>query len=186
MDKPDDRSTATPADPARRDFLRKAATVAVTGAAVLPPVAGGIIVALDPLRRAVRSSDFVRVTTLDALPADGAPRKFTVFAARTDAWTRYTETPVGAVYLRRTGDTRVEALHSTCPHAGCPVDYLNDEGHFFCPCHASSFSLDGTVKSKTSPAARPLDSLAVEIRNENEVWVKFQNFLTGTSEKIPV
>ena len=31
-----------------------------------------------------------------------------------------------------------------------------------------------------------LDGLQVEIRNEKEVWVKFQNFQTGHSEKIPV
>jgi menaquinol-cytochrome c reductase iron-sulfur subunit len=186
MDQSEDRSSPNPADPERREFLRKAATVAVTGAAVFPPVVGGIIVALDPLRRSAAASDFVRVTSLDALPADGVPRKFTVFADRVDAWNKYAQTPVGVVYLRRTGEKEISALHSTCPHAGCAVDFLTDQGHFFCPCHESSFSLDGTVKSKSSPAARPLDSLDVEIRNESEVWVKFQNFLSGTSEKIPV
>jgi len=31
-----------------------------------------------------------------------------------------------------------------------------------------------------------LDELAVEIRNGNEIWVRFQNFRTGVHSSIPV
>jgi hypothetical protein len=31
-----------------------------------------------------------------------------------------------------------------------------------------------------------MDELTVEIRNENEVWVQFQNYLAGQKAKVPV
>jgi hypothetical protein len=33
---------------------------------------------------------------------------------------KFNEVPIGAVYLRRTGN-QVEALNVVCPHAGCPL-----------------------------------------------------------------
>lgn len=177
----------TPADPGRREFLTKACTVAVGGVATVPPLLGGIAVAFDPVRRPIPSgAGFVRVTRLEALPADGVPRKFTVVSDRVDAWNKFPAAPVGAIYLRRTGETEVVALHSTCPHAGCFVDYVPGRNHFWCPCHNSAFGVDGSIETVGSPSARGLDGLAVEIRNGNEVWVKFQNFRTGSAEQIPV
>ena len=178
-----------PDSPDRRQFLVKACTVALGGAAVVPPLVGGVAVALDPVRRGsggLAATPFVRVTSLEALPADGVPRKFTVFADRVDAWNRYPLSAVGAIYLRRIGDKQVVALHSICPHAGCFVDYVPNRDHFYCPCHNSAFGLDGSIQTKGSPSARPLDTLEIEIRNEREVWVRFQNFRMGTAEKIPV
>jgi Rieske Fe-S protein len=128
----------------------------------------------------------VRVTTLDSLPNDGVPRKFPVIAARTDAWNKYSDTPIGAVYLRRTGDRTVEALNVVCPHAGCFVDFSANRGQFLCPCHNSSFKVDGSRAAATSPAARGLDSLAVDVRSDGTVWIVFQNFEAGRADKIPV
>ncbi len=187
MDPEKPTTPSNPQDPGRRDFIAKACTLAVGGAAVVPPILGGLAVTLDPLQRGSGGDPgFVRVTTLEALPKDGVPRKFTIFADRVDAWNRFPAAPVGAIYLRRTGDTEIAALHSSCPHAGCFVDYLANKNHFYCPCHNSAFGLDGAIETKGSPAARPLDTLQVEVRNEKEVWVKFQNFRMGTAEKIPV
>jgi hypothetical protein len=31
-----------------------------------------------------------------------------------------------------------------------------------------------------------MDALDVEVRNGDEVWIRFQNFLPGRSEKTPV
>ena len=107
-------------------------------------------------------------------------------ANRSDAWNKYPHVPVGAVYLRRTGDKTIQALNVVCPHAGCFVDYVEDRKSFLCPCHSSSFALNGTIADPKSPSARPLDSLEVEIRNGAEIWVKFQNFRAGQAEKTPV
>jgi Rieske Fe-S protein len=127
----------------------------------------------------------VRVTTLEALPDDGIPRKFPVLATRVDAWNKFSQAAIGAVYLRRTAEAQVQALNVVCPHAGCFVDFLPERGTYLCPCHNSTFAVTGRIGDPASPAARGLDTLDVEIRGGNEVWVKFQNFQAGRAEKIP-
>jgi menaquinol-cytochrome c reductase iron-sulfur subunit len=172
--------------PERRNFLTKAAAIVIGGAlAAIAPIAG-LFVAFDPLRRKTDAGGAVRVASLNALPEDGEPRKFPVLATKIDAWNRTPNVPVGAVYLQRFKDGTVRALNVVCPHAGCFVDFRTDQNHFHCPCHNSSFALDGKILDPKSPSPRALDELAVEIRNGSEVWVKFQNFRAGTHEKIPV
>ena len=85
------------------------------------------------------------MTRLEVLPADGVPRKFPILADKTDAWNKYPNTPVGAVYLRRTGERAVQALNVVCPHTGCFVDYRAERKGYYCPCHSSSFAVDGRV-----------------------------------------
>ena len=150
--------------------------------ASLPPLVAGAATLLDPLRRREGDASAVKVAALSAIPEDGPPRRLTVVTDRTDAWTSYEATPVGAVYVRRDGD-KVSALNVICPHAGCSVNLSADGTHFACPCHRSRFELDGTRVEGPSP--RNLDALDAEIRNGNEVWVRFQNFRPGTEDKIP-
>jgi menaquinol-cytochrome c reductase iron-sulfur subunit len=127
----------------------------------------------------------VKITTLDAIPADGRPHKFPVLASRTDAWNKFQNVPIGAVYLRRTGD-HVEALNVVCPHAGCFIDFSSAKRKFICPCHNSSFALDGKIANPKSPSPRAMDSLPVEIQPDGTVWVTFQNFRAGSRKKIPI
>ena len=54
---------------------------------------------------------------------------------------------------------------------------------FVCPCHNARFDLSGKRLDATSPSPRDLDTLEMEIRGD-EIWVKFQNFRTGTAQKI--
>jgi menaquinol-cytochrome c reductase iron-sulfur subunit len=175
-----------PEQPERREFLTKAAAVAIGSVVTLVPVGAGLVTALDPLRRRAGGGGFVHVTSLSALPNDGKPRRFQIVADRVDAWNKYSQVPVGAVYLRRVAEARVEALNVTCPHAGCPVEFKEDGPSFLCPCHVSRFHLDGTLADANSPSPRGLDSLEVEIRNETEVWVAFQNFEAGKATKVPI
>jgi menaquinol-cytochrome c reductase iron-sulfur subunit len=170
--------------PERRSFLKKIATVIFGGIAALIPASAGLAVFLDPLRRRAEQADFVRVTSIEALPADGIPRRFTIVSSHADAWNKYPEMAVGAVYLRRTEDGKLQALHVVCPHAGCFIDYLPVKQTFFCPCHNSAFGLDGSIADPRSPSPRPMDELVVEVRQQSEVWVKFQNFRTGQAQKI--
>lgn len=175
-----------PAQPGRRDFLTKAAALGVGAAATTVPLLAGLYTVLDPLRRKSGAGGPVFVTTLGALPQDGVPRRFQIIADRADAWNKFPNVPVGAVYLRRTGESKVEALNVTCPHAGCPVEYRPALQAFLCPCHDSKFQLDGALADTRSPSPRALDSLEVEVRHGSEVWVKFQNFEAGKAEKIPL
>lgn len=168
----------------RRKFFQEALAIVVGGIAGLIPAAAGLLVFLDPLRRKTESVGTIRVTSLTALPNDGKPYKFPVIASRTDAWNKFPEAPIGAVYLRRTGEKQIEALNVVCPHAGCFVDFVPSRACFLCPCHNSTFALDGKINDPKSPSPRALDTLPVEIRGQ-DVFVTFQNFRAGVAAKIP-
>lgn len=169
----------------RRAFMKEAAAAVLGGSAVLVPAAAGVVAWLDPLGRRGATGAFVRVASLEAVPADGVPRRFPVLADKVDAWTRQSGVPVGAVYLRRMADQKLQALNVVCPHAGCFVDYQTEHSNYFCPCHNSTFAADGSINDPGSPSPRAMDGLEVEVRG-SEVWVRFQNFQAGHKDKIPV
>ena len=172
--------------PDRRDFLAKACAVTIGGALALVAPVAGLVVLLDPLRRNSAGSAAARVATLEELPETGEPRQFSVLATKVDAWNRTPNVPIGAVFLQRNPKGKVRAFNVACPHAGCFVDFRAAQNCYQCPCHNSSFTLDGAVLDPTSPAPRGLDELAVEIRANGEIWVTFGNFQAGTKERIPV
>jgi menaquinol-cytochrome c reductase iron-sulfur subunit len=153
--------------------------------ALLPPLAAGMSALLHPLRYRAGRGTVVRITPLSALPEDGTPRRFPVVASRQNAWNRSSNEPLGAVFLRRTGPDSAEALHAVCPHAGCLIDFAPATGDFQCPCHKSSFDRSGRISQANSPSPRDMDALEIEIR-DREVWVRFQNFRSGSARKIPV
>jgi len=168
----------------RRGFLAKAAAVVLGAAAMAGPLVVGLAAFFDPLRRKKQAGVLCRVTTLDAIPADGKSRKFPVIADRTDAWTLHKDVPIGSVFLRRTGATEVKALAVICPHAGCFISYDATADTFLCPCHTAHFDREGRRTDKNSKSPRDMDSLdVVEIRG-NEVWIKFEKFRTGIAEKV--
>jgi Rieske Fe-S protein len=170
----------------RRGFFKKLAANVLGTIITIVPFAAGLAVWLDPARRkAAVGGQLVRVATLNALPDDGVPRKFAVIASRVDAWNKSPETAIGAVYLRREKAAKPRAFNVVCPHAGCFVEYVADRDCYLCPCHNSTFALNGTINDPGSPSPRGLDELEVEVRGEAEIWVKFQNFRAGVVEKTP-
>ena len=195
MTQPNDERIDTDAhrpEPPRRGFFKKLLAVVVGGVVVAVPAAAGLLVFLDPVLKARRrraggaGADFVPVTPLDAVPADGTPQRFQVIADRVDAWTKYQNVPLGAVYVKRQGG-EVVAYNALCPHAGCFVDVAADGKSFHCPCHNSGFGADGSLQpGAVSP--RPMDRLEVDqdALDKGVVRVRFQNFVAGTADKIPV
>jgi len=168
----------------RRDFLSKAAAVVTGGAITACPVAAGVAVLVDPLTRSAGEAKAIRVTSLAALPDDGVPRQFPVIVeTRDDAWTRFVDEPIGAVFLlRKPGSSEVQAWNATCTHAGCFVGYVADRKEYYCPCHNSAFAIDGAVIS--GPPPRPMDTLKCEVKG-NDVLVYFQDYYTGKTAKEP-
>jgi menaquinol-cytochrome c reductase iron-sulfur subunit len=192
MTQPTDVNQHRP-EPPRRDFLKKLLAMVAGGVAITVPAVAGLLVFLDPVRRKSKgAASFVPVTPLDALPADGTPQRFQVIADRVDAWTKYRNVPLGAVYLKRIAAAdsaagQVIAFNALCPHAGCFVDVAADRKSFHCPCHNSGFNPDGSLRpGAVSP--RPMDQLEVDPEGlkQGMVRVKFQNFVAGTHDKIPV
>ena len=168
--------------PGRRGVL----ALLVGGLVGLVPFLLGLTVLLDPLlRRKRKRGKFVRLTTLDAVPPDGLPRRFQVVTGRIDKWSNYPPEPVDAVYVIRNSESDPPIVFSViCPHLGCAYDFKNVTGDFQCPCHTSGFALDGEVKYGPSP--RNLDRLDVDIRNGGEVWINYKKFKVGKSKQIEV
>jgi menaquinol-cytochrome c reductase iron-sulfur subunit len=176
-------SDQAPSD--RRSFVSKVSAVVIGGLITVAAPIAGLFPILDPLRRRGDTRGMVRVTSFASLPEGGEPRKFPVLDTLVDAWNRTENVPVGSVYVQRTGDNSVRVLHTTCPHLGCSVGYNAAGRGYFCPCHKSSFALDGTIADPKSPSPRGMDPLEAVVR-DGEVWVKFQNFRKGSPERIAV
>lgn len=206
---PAEHSTTASAPPPRRTFLASLTTVVLATVALGTPLVAGLAMFLDPLIRRDKGGGeagagrFTRITTLDALPLDGAPVQFAIMEDKVDAWNREPNQPVGSIFLRRLAN-QVLAFNAVCPHAGCYVAYSVAKAVFRCPCHNSSFELDGAkieTPEMANPSPRPLDTLEVEYRLPGiekaidekaaaqatttvEVWVRFQNYKAGTAQKL--
>ncbi|MCA9087867.1 MAG: Rieske 2Fe-2S domain-containing protein [Planctomycetaceae bacterium] len=175
----------------RRSFLTETFAVAIGGLAGLVPGLAGFIFFLNPLLKKKAASneagaaadEFRKVASLNSVPGDGKPQMFKVLGSKTDAWTTYPETELGAVYLSMR-DGKLECFNARCPHLGCTVNYQEAEQAYVCPCHDSSFGLNGERSNAIPP--RNMDALDVEVRDDSEVWVKFQNFRAGKADQEPV
>lgn len=179
------------AETPRRNVI-VASLAAIIGAVVgLFPLGAGLLVFLDPLFKSksggsaggATARPLRRVAMLEGLPTDGTPVQVPVIADQTDAWNREPNQPVGAVYLRRQGNS-VECFNAICPHAGCFVAYSPERKLFQCPCHTSSFELDGE-RILPSPSPRDMDKLTVDLKNDGEVWVEFVNYYPGKANQEP-
>lgn len=191
----------------RRSLLVQALTAFLSFILVSVPATLGGLFFLDPILRKrnataaggkadeiVRKDEngFIRLDiTKDNVPLDGTPVAITVLDDIVDAWNRFKNVPAGSIWLRKVGDGPILAFNSICPHLGCSVDYRGAENDFFCPCHTSSFALDGKKTNEIPP--RDMDSLEVSMRSDGvedsngvEIWVRYQKFRGATAEKIPV
>ena len=132
------------------------------------------------------AAGFIRLNlNFASLPADGAPVAAKVVADKVDAWNRFQNVEIGTIWVRRIGDEQVQVFNATCPHLSCAVDYRAGRNDFFCPCHTSSFALDGARTNQIPP--RGMDQLDVKLDSATgAMWVKYQNFRAGTPEQIPV
>ncbi|WP_437186068.1 ubiquinol-cytochrome c reductase iron-sulfur subunit [Planctomicrobium sp. SH668] len=186
---PVQESSEVPAEVVRRKFIVEAAAVVVGAFTAIVPAFTAIGYFLTPLLRgkakAAEGDDgFLKIGSVNSLRNEGEPSFFQVSGIKQDAWTTYPSTSLGAVYVRKDENGKLTCFNARCTHLGCTVTYRPDKEDFLCPCHASSFSIDGQRSNQIPP--RDLDHLECEIRNNDELWVKFQNFRAGREAKIPV
>jgi menaquinol-cytochrome c reductase iron-sulfur subunit len=149
--------------PDRRRFLQIATCA----------IGGGIgLVAAVPVLRMVAAPVGKQIVTTPSEPIDigsengiraGAPpRRMDVVAPVVqDAWSAAHDVLLGAAWLRRTQDGKLEAFSAVCPHLGCAIGWDAGAGNYLCPCHDSRFDISG--KRMTGPAERGLDPLPIEI-----------------------
>jgi len=174
-------------DTSRRKFIR-VATISASAACGLFPLAAGIPALLDPVTKSFGNAGNVpwsKVAPFVSLPEDGTPAKFEVVQEKVvDAWTTYKDVPVGAVYLTRR-EKDVIAFNLKCPHLGCAIDFRKQSNDYFCPCHNSSFALDGSITTENSPSPRPMDTMETKVE-DGYVWIRFQHFRPNIPEKTPL
>jgi Rieske Fe-S protein len=99
--------------------------------------------------------------------APAAPQEPTAPAR---AIAKIADVPVGSgvivddVVITQPAQGTFKAFSAVCTHAGCTVAEVLGAS-INCPCHGSSFNLDGTVAK--GPANRPLDAKAVVVQGDS-------------------
>jgi Rieske Fe-S protein len=191
--KPSSPATGEISDIPRRSFVSKFLAFTIGGLVSLLPAVPAVMFFIDPLTRKKRavgmsgdmidSKGYIKVASLDALSDDGVPRQFKVIADLRDFWNKFPDTEIGSVYLRKVGD-KLSCFNARCPHLGCTVKFDDDTSSYVCPCHASSFSVDGERTNPIPP--RNMDELDCRVDSDGIVRVKFQKFRAGIAEKVPV
>jgi Rieske Fe-S protein len=174
----------------RRDFYSYGSMV-LGGFVKLAVAVPAVAFLLSPLRKRDRGAlgdSFVTLTSLSQLSV-GVPRSFAIIRDRTDAWVRYPREPAGSVWLIRQPEgvkPEVVAFTAECTHLGCAIKLAEDGRSFLCPCHTSSFDLEGRPLNQVPP--RPMDRLDVELSADPDpkVRVKFQRFRALAQERIPL
>jgi Rieske Fe-S protein len=161
----------------RRSFIKT--TFSILSSFITLVVGAPVVVAfLDPSRRqtvksAGGSRDYGKLADLPV----GVPQRKEVISARMDAWDRSNPQPIGAIWLVRRSEDRVDAYSVVCPHLGCPVGFDAAQRVFACPCHDSAFSLADGSRMK-GPSPRGLDPLPVEIE-VGKIHVTYKRFVQG-------
>jgi Rieske Fe-S protein len=92
----------------------------------------------------------------------GIPEEWVFRRNRTDGWKVVSEKTTA--WVVRKSDREIVAFGPRCPHLGCPYHWETASRAFLCPCHASTFSIDGEVL--TGPAPRALDRYETKIESD--------------------
>lgn len=108
----------------------------------------------------------------------GVPKRVELTSTIVDGWSRQVGV-VGAAWLLKQADGNITALSTVCPHSGCSINQKADQA-YGCPCHDSTFGLDGVASEGPSP--RPMDPLEVSVRDD-QVMVKYRRFKIGVKER---
>lgn len=139
----------------RRTFFARATEV--LGALL----AGGLgIPALIYMIRApktVMPGGFVDAVDLTQLKPR-VPEEIAFQRIRKNGWKLITEK--STAWVVKLSDSEVVAYSPGCTHLGCAYHWEANKNEFVCPCHTTSFSIEGKVLG--GPAPRPLDQYAVK------------------------
>jgi menaquinol-cytochrome c reductase iron-sulfur subunit len=108
--------------------------------------------------RTRKGGGFVDATDLTRLPL-GQPEEIIFRRVRSDGWKVTTEN--ASAWVVRASDHSVTAFAPQCTHLGCAYHWEASQNCFLCPCHTSTFSVDGRVTG--GPAPRPLDRYQVKL-----------------------
>lgn len=76
----------------------------------------------------------------------------------------------GNEILVKRNESGFQAFSSVCPHLGCRVQWMSDEGRFFCPCHRGVFDTDGkAIAGPPADAGQRLADAPLVVDKDNGV-----------------
>jgi menaquinol-cytochrome c reductase iron-sulfur subunit len=168
----------------RREVLERLATLGLGLVAALAAVGPSLASVVGVARReTVGAGDaFIGLGPLQSFP-EHQPQSVVLRGTLRDAWSRQEGVALGSAWVVRDG-ARVAAFSTICPHLGCSVGYEPAGDRFVCPCHASVFGPDGSVRSGPSP--RGLDPLPTQVSPAGEVACRYLRFKPGLPDREPV
>ena len=143
--------------PDRRSFhvsVIYAMWAVITGALSLPAA----IYLLIPPKSKKNTSEWIEAGDISQLKPN-VPEEFVFRRNRLDGWKVTSEKTTA--WVIKQGDSDVVAFTPQCTHLGCAYSYDDKNKEFLCPCHTSTFGLDGKVL--TGPAPRALDRYETKI-----------------------
>jgi menaquinol-cytochrome c reductase iron-sulfur subunit len=149
-------STAELAEPTRRRFYVTfvyGLWAVITGMLSIPAL---VYLFFPP--KAKKSAEWVDVADLSTIRPD-SPEEIIFRRSRVDGWKIMSEK--ATAWVVKTADNKVIAFAPQCTHLGCAYHWDAANKNFLCPCHTSTFAMDGHVLG--GPAPRPLDRYAVKI-----------------------
>lgn len=100
------------------------------------------------------------VADVSKLP-DSEPAEIVFHRQRVDGWKVIDEKT--SAWVVKNAEPQIFALAPGCTHLGCAYRWVKEKNEFLCPCHTSTFAIDGKVTS--GPAPRPLDRYASRVVN---------------------
>jgi quinol---cytochrome c reductase iron-sulfur subunit, bacillus type len=98
--------------------------------------------------------------------AHNSPEEVVFRHNRIDGWSVISEEATAWVVVR--SQQNVSVFAPQCTHLGCAYHWDEGNHNFYCPCHSSTFSIEGQVLG--GPAPRPLDQYTVRL-NMNHIEV---------------
>ena len=110
--------------------------------------------------KARKRSDWVQAADLTQMQAN-SPQEVVFHRTRVDGWRVLNEKTTA--WVVKVDDQKAIAFSPSCTHLGCAYHWDAQIKNFICPCHTSTFSIDGKVLA--GPAPRPLDRYAVRVQN---------------------
>lgn len=108
--------------------------------------------------RTKRGGEWVEAGDLSTLRLK-TPEEMVFRRTRVDGWKVTSEK--ATAWVVKMSDKDVVAFGPQCTHLGCAYHWDEQNNNFLCPCHTSTFSLDGKVTA--GPAPRPLDRYEVKV-----------------------
>ena len=162
------------------DSRRKFIGYAIGGIAGAITIGYAVPLATYLIKPALQKEDepWSLVSSIENIPV-GQPTSLTFYSHVKVGWEE--KKAEHDVWVVKNPEGAVTVFSPVCPHLGCGYRWVEEIGHFECPCHASAYDIAGRVVA--GPAPRPLDTLPSKVE-EGRLYVKYEKYRLGIPRKV--